>query len=72
MFKTLRELFIPRTPEETYLEERLRSAKWLGWDMSPAPRAAVSLLEVRSRPQAEDAASAEVLLSHPAASGKPA
>jgi hypothetical protein len=72
MFKTLREIFVPRTPEETYLDERLRSARWLGWDMTPAPRPAVSLLEMRTRPEAQDEAPAEALLSHPAASGKPA
>lgn len=71
MFKTLRELIVPRTPEETYLDERLRSAKWLGWDATPTPRAAITLLDVRSRPAPAEAEPAEILLGHPAVSGKP-
>jgi|GEM_PF-6122885 len=31
------EVLAPRTPQQTYLDERLRAARWLGWD---APRAA--------------------------------
>ncbi len=39
MFKAFKQLFTG-TPEQTYLAERLQSAKWLGWDMDakPAPQ----------------------------------
>lgn len=75
MFKHLREIFVPRTLEQTYLQERLRSAAWLGWDMRPAPRTAISLVSVNlnaAGSQSADAAPADALLVHPSASGKPA
>jgi hypothetical protein len=36
MLRTLEKLLASPSPEHTYLAERLDSAKWLGWDPSPA------------------------------------
>lgn len=46
MFKPLKEVFAPATPEQTYLDERLRSARWLGWEGPAASAPALSLLAV--------------------------
>jgi hypothetical protein len=62
MLKSIKQAFTG-TPEQTYLAERLQSAKWLGWEMetpAAAPR------------KSADAASSENLVGTPAASGKPA
>lgn len=75
MFKPLREMFVPRTQEETYLHERLRSARTMGWDMRPTPRVAIRLHAVNLNTpgtQAAGAATADGLPSHPSASGEPA
>ena len=30
------EILAPKSPEQTYLNERLQAAKWLGWEMPAA------------------------------------
>ena len=33
------EILPPRTPQQVWIEERLQSARWLGWDASAASAA---------------------------------
>lgn len=57
--KSLKEVFTPRSREQVYLNERLQSAKWLGWEMeTPA-----------AKPETADKAQLDALLP---AHGKPA
>ncbi len=56
------EVLAPRTPQQTYLDERLRAARWLGWDAPraaaakpPAPPADTPLSAFVSPPQGEPA-----------------
>lgn len=70
MFKRLKEVFAPSTPEQTYLNERLRSAAWLGWDAPAAPAPAISLLAVANPSERPEPAAADSLLVDPVAGGK--
>lgn len=56
--KSLKEVFTPRNREQVYLNERLQSAKWLGWEMKAES----------AKPETADKAQADALLAH----GKPA
>lgn len=56
--KSLKEVFTPRSREQVYLNERLQSAKWLGWEMKAES----------AKPETADKAQADALLAH----GKPA
>lgn len=72
MFKPLKEVFAPATPEQTYLDERLRSARWLGWDAPAAPAPAVSLLALARPAGRARSAPAGELPASPVPHGKPA
>ncbi len=43
------EVLRPRTPQQTYLEERLQSARWLGW----ATPTHVAAVEARTNESAQ-------------------